>query len=184
MKITRIHSTRDTGNSSEQVKSLFLALCLAGGSLDSKGNDGGIGGLVVLGDGKSLAVSGESEEGTSALSADVSVGVLSHVGGGRAVGALLLQFLDLAVGLNREVLEEGLGALLVGVLDLLRGGVHLLFSLTLTTLGVDERVHDALVLEASLNKGELAIELSGTEDDTVNGVLSGILNLGSTGQNG
>ena len=63
--------------------------------------------------------------------------MLGHVGSGRAVGALLLQFLDFAVSLNREVLEEGLGALLVFVGDLLGGGVDLLFSLSLTTLGVD-----------------------------------------------
>lgn len=108
--------------------------------------------------------------------------MLGHVGSGRAVGALLLQFLDLAVSLNREVLEEGLGALLVGVLDLLGGGVDLLFSLSLTTLGVDESVDDALVLEASLGKSVFTLELSGTEDDTV--ANGGLFNLRSISQNG
>ena len=50
--------------------------------------------FVLLGDGKSLAIGGQTEEGLSALAADVSVGVLSHVGGGRAVGALLLELFD------------------------------------------------------------------------------------------
>lgn len=108
--------------------------------------------------------------------------MLGHVGSGRAVGALLLQFLDLAVSLNREVLEEGLGALLVGVLDLLGGGVDLLFSLSLTTLGVDESVDDALVLEASLSKSVFTLELSSTEDDTV--ANGGLFNLRSISQNG
>lgn len=108
--------------------------------------------------------------------------MLGHVGSGRAVGALLLQFLDLAVSLNREVLEEGLGALLVGVLDLLGGGVDLLFSLSLTTLGVDESVDDALVLEASLGKSVFTLELSSTEDDTV--ANGGLFNLRSISQNG
>lgn len=110
--------------------------------------------------------------------------MLGHVGGGRAVGALLLQFLDLTVSLNREVLKEGLGALLVGVLDLLGGGVDLLFSLSLTTLGVNESIDNALVLEAALGKGVFTLELSGTEDDTVDGVLGDILDFGSTSQNG
>ena len=76
--------------------SLLLFLGSSGTSLDWCGGGDCTGGLVVLGNGQSLAISGKSEEGTATLSANVAVGMLSHVSGGRAVGALLLELLDLA----------------------------------------------------------------------------------------
>ena len=109
--------------------------------------------------------------------------MLSHVGAGRASGGLLLELLDLAVSLNREVLEDGLGALLVGVLDLLGGGVDLLFALTLATLGVNQGVDGALALEASSGDGVFSAELGGTENNAVDFAFGLLLNLGSKGSN-
>ena len=103
--------------------------------------------------------------------------MLSHEGTGRALGALLLELLDLTVSLNGEVFQNGLGALLVGVSDLLGGGVDLLFALTLATLGINESVDGGLGLETGFSNGELVVELSGTENDTVDGAFSLFLNL-------
>ena len=123
---------------------------------------------------------GKTEEGLTALTANETIGVLSHVGSRRASGAFLLQLLDLTVGLNREVLKNGLGALLVSVGDLLGCGVDLLLSLSLATLGVNESGDSGLGLETtSLNRGGV-LELSGTEDDTVDTVFANFLNLRST----
>ncbi len=63
----------------QAAKSLLLAL---GSALTSSGNnllDDSLR-LVLLGNGKSLAILGELVEHVSALSAGVSVGVVSHVG--------------------------------------------------------------------------------------------------------
>lgn len=148
---------------SEVACSLLLCLCLTGGSLNSQGDDGGLGGLVVLGDGHPLAVGGQAPEALAALAAGVPVLVLGHVGSRRAVGALGLELLDLSVGLNGEILKEGLCALLVSVLNLLGGGVNLLFALTLTALGINQSVDDALVNEAGLSKVKLVAELGSAE---------------------
>mgnify|MGYP000862918328 CR=1 FL=1 len=72
---------------------LFLSGCT---SLYLSGSNSSARWLVVFGNGESLSVSGESEEGTAALSANVAIWVLSHVGGWWTVGALLLELLDLA----------------------------------------------------------------------------------------
>jgi len=164
--------------SSSDSRSLLL-LSLGGSGLDGGGGNSD-GGLVVLGDGKALAVGGETEEGLSTLSTDEAVGVLSHVGGRGALGALLLELLDLAGSLHGEVLKEGLGALLVLVGDSLGGGVHLLLALTLSSLGVNHGGNGALLGEAGLLEGELLSELGGASNETVNSVLGGLLNLFST----
>lgn len=78
----------------KQVCSLLLFL--GSGGFGWSGNSNGRCGLVVLGNGESLSISGESEEGTTALSTNIAIWVLGHVGGGWAVGALLLELLDLA----------------------------------------------------------------------------------------
>ena len=158
------------------MKSSSLLLLSSG--LDGSGGDSS-NSLVLLGDGEALAVLGEAEESLSALTADETIGVLSHVGSRGALGAFLLELLDLAGGLNGEVVEEGLCALLVLVGDSLRGGVHLLLALTLTSLSVDHGGHGGLSGEASLLEGKLLSELGSTSDETVNGVLSGLLNLRS-----
>lgn len=163
----------------EQTSGRSLLLLLGWGGLDSEWDDGWLGWLVVLWNWHSLTIGGESEESTAALTADVSILMLSHVGSWWARLALKLQFLHLTVGLNGEVLKDGLGALLVGVLDLLWGGVDLLFSLSLTTLSVNESGDGALGLEAASLNGELVLKLGGTEDNTVDGVLSDLLDLGS-----
>jgi len=157
----------------------LLLLSLGGSGLDGGGSNSNRG-LVVLGDGKALAVGGETEEGLSALAADEAIGVLSHVGGRGALGALLLELLDLAGSLNGEVFEESLGALLVLVGDSLGGGVHLLLALTLSSLGVNHSGNSALLGEASFLKGELLSELGSASDETVNSVFGGLFDLFST----
>ena len=55
----------------------------------------------------------------------------------RAGSALVLELLDLAVGLNHVVLERSHGAFGVLVRNLLGLCVDLLFALTLTALGIN-----------------------------------------------
>lgn len=76
----------------------LLLLALSGG-LDGSGSGSGSR-FVLLGDGETLAIGGEAEESLTTLTADETIGVLSHVGGGRAQGALLLELLHFARGLN------------------------------------------------------------------------------------
>ena len=114
------------------MQSLLLALGTTLGSDDNFLNDSLR--LVLLRNGKSLSVLGELVEHVTALSASVSVGVVSHVGGGGALLALNLQLGDLAGVVDIEVLKNGLGSLFVLVADLLGLGVNLLLSLLLTTV--------------------------------------------------
>ena len=114
------------------MQSLLLALGTTLGSDDNFLNDSLR--LVLLRNGKSLSVLGELVEHVTALSASVSVGVVSHVGGGGALLALNLQLGDLAGVVDIEVLKNGLGSLFVLVADLLGLGVNLLLSLFLTTV--------------------------------------------------
>jgi hypothetical protein len=72
-----------------------------------------------------------------------------------------------------------LGALLVSVLDLLGGGVDLLFALTLATLGVNQGGDGALALETGTGDGELVLKLSGTENNAVDVAFGLLLNFGS-----
>ena len=114
------------------MQSLLLALGTTLGSDDNFLNDSLR--LVLLRNGKSLSVLGELVEHVTALSASVSVGVVSHVGGRGALFALNLQLGDLAGVVDIEVLKNGLGSLFVLVADLLGLGVNLLLSLFLTTV--------------------------------------------------
>merc|ERR1711959_70623 len=94
--------------------------------------------------------------------------MVSHVGADLAVRGLHLQALDLAGGfVNLEVLQNGLGSLLVLMLDLLGLGVDLLLSLTLSSVKVAGRFDVSLVLEGALVDGEVLIELGSTADQTV-----------------
>jgi hypothetical protein len=113
------------------MQSLLLALGTLGGNDNLLNNSLR---LVLLRNGKSLSVLGELVEHVTALSAGVSVGVVSHVGGRGALFALDLQLGDLAGVVDIEVLKDGLGSLLVLVADLLGLGVNLLLSLLLTTV--------------------------------------------------
>lgn len=54
------------------------------------------------------------------------------------------------------------------VSDFLGSGVNLLFSLTLATLELNERVDGALINESSFGEGNLVLKLSSTENKTVN----------------
>jgi hypothetical protein len=114
------------------MQSLLLALGTTLGGNDNLLNNSLR--LVLLRNGKSLSVLGELVEHVTALSAGVSVGVVSHVGGRGALFALDLQLGDLAGVVDIEVLKDGLGSLLVLVADLLGLGVNLLLSLLLTTV--------------------------------------------------
>ena len=91
----------------------------------------------------------------------------------------MLEFLDLAVGLNNVVLESGHGALLVLVADLLGLGVDLLFALTLTTLKIHEGNHVALGGEAALIDGGFVSKDGGTADKSVDCVVDSVFNLDS-----
>ena len=71
-----------------------------GGGLNGKRDNSGLGGSVVLGDGETLAVVGQTEVGLTTSTADETISVLSHEGAGGAVGALLLELFDFAGGLN------------------------------------------------------------------------------------
>jgi len=95
----------------------------------------------LLGNGQSLSVLGELVEHGSALSASVSVGMISHVCGGRALLAFNLELCDLSSVVNVEVLEDGLGSLLVLVADLLGLGVNLLLPLLLTSAKSEDHVY-------------------------------------------
>ena len=114
------------------MQSLLLALGTTLGGNDNLLNNSLR--LVLFWNGKSLSVLGELVEHVTALSAGVSVGVVSHVGGRGALFALDLQLGDLAGVVDIEVLKNGLGSLLVLVADLLGLGVNLLLSLLLTTV--------------------------------------------------
>ena len=62
--------------------------------------------LVLFGDGKSLSVLGKLIEHVAALSAGVSIGVISHVGSRRALFAFNLELNNFASVVNVEVRSE------------------------------------------------------------------------------
>ena len=124
------------------MQSLLLALGTTLGGNDNLLNNSLR--LVLLRNGKSLSVLGELVEHVTALSAGVSVGVVSHVGGRGALFALDLQLGDLAGVVDIEVLKDGLGSLLVLVADLLGLGVNLLLSILLTTVKGQAHVDGSL----------------------------------------
>jgi presenilin-like A22 family membrane protease len=70
-----------------------------------------------------------------------------------ALGALVLQFLDLSVGFNNVILKQSHWALSVLVGDLLGLGVNLLFSLTFATFEIHECDHIALGDDAGFLDG-------------------------------
>ena len=94
--------------------------------------------------------------------------MVSHVGSDLAVGGLHLQSLDLLGGIvDLEVLKDGLGSLLVNVLNFLWLGVNLLLSLSLTGIEIASSLDVGFGDDSSLGEGEGLIELSGTADKTV-----------------
>ena len=136
----------------KEARSLLLALGTTLGSDDNLLNDSLR--LVLLGNGQSLTVLGELVEHVAALSAGVSVGVVSHVGARGALFALNLQLGDLAGVVDIEVLKDGLGSLLVLVANLLGLGVNLLLSLLLTTVKGQAHVDGGLYTQVQLPSPE------------------------------
>lgn len=170
--------TQEEGLETKPWRSLLLGLL--GGVLLDELLVSGLGGLVLLGMGHTLLVLRQAEIGLAAAAAHEAVGVLGHVGGGGAIRALLLELLDLAIGLHVEVLEGLELALLVRVLDDHGRGVCLLLALTLATLGINQGGDGRALGEASLSQRLLVLnELSGAEDQAVDGVLNSGLDLGS-----
>ena len=159
------------------MQSLLLAFSTTLGSNDNLLNDSL--GLVLLGNGKSLSVLGELVEHVTALSAGVSVGVVSHVGGRGALFALDLQLGDLAGVVDVEVLEDSLGSLFVLVANLLGLGVNLLLSLLLTTAEAEDHIDGGLLLKAKGLNGALTVKDSETVDkhDLLSGDASLLGNL-------
>lgn len=82
-------------------------------------------------------------------------------------GALAAQTLDLAVTVNLVVLEDGEFGLFALVLDLLGGGVDLLFALLATTTQAEHEVKGGLLLDVVVRKSTAVLELLASEDQTL-----------------
>ena len=95
-------------------------------------------------------------------------------------GALTTETLDLAVGADLVVLEDGHLDLLPLVLDLLGGGVVLLLPLLATTTKTEDKVESGLLLDVVVRKGAAILELLAGEDETllVGGDTLLVLDLG------
>ena len=83
------------------------------------------------------------------------------------VGALAAKTLDLAIGVDLVVLEDGEFGLFALVLDLLGGGVDLLFSLLATTTEAKHQVKGALLLDVVVGEGAAILELLAGEDQAL-----------------
>ena len=165
----------------EMRKSCSLLLLLSCvGFLGRGGSNYSDGGLLVLGDGESLALGGELVEHVAGLTAGETIGVVSHVATRLGHGALVFETADLAGGLNGVVVEDGHGlSLLMLVLYLLGLGVDLLLSLSLATIKGNESINAALGLKAGLLKGLSVLESGSVEHQSVNRVVDVVLDLGS-----
>lgn len=82
-------------------------------------------------------------------------------------GALAAQTLNLAVTVNLVVLEDGEFGLFALVLDLLGGGVDLLFALLATTTQAEHEVKGGLLLDVVVRKSAAVLELLAGEDQTL-----------------
>ena len=82
-------------------------------------------------------------------------------------GALAAQTLNLAVTVNLVVLEDGEFGLFALVLDLLGGGVDLLFALLATTTQAEHEVKGRLLLDVVVRKSAAVLELLAGEDQTL-----------------
>merc|ERR1711879_94146 len=82
-------------------------------------------------------------------------------------GALAAQTLDLAVTVDLVVLKDGEFGLFALVLDLLRGGVDLLFALLATTTQAEHEVEGGLLLDVVVREGAAVLELLAGEDQTL-----------------
>ena len=82
-------------------------------------------------------------------------------------GALAAQTLNLAVTVNLVVLEDGEFGLFALVLDLLGGGVDLLFALLATTTQAEHEVKGGLLLDVVVREGAAILELLAGEDQAL-----------------
>ena len=89
---------------------------------------------------------------------------LKTYGLGRALAA---QTLDLAITVDLVVLKDGEFGLFALVLDLLGGGVDLLFALLATTTQAEHEVKGRLLLDVVVRKSAAVLELLAGEDQTL-----------------
>jgi hypothetical protein len=91
-------------------------------------------------------------------------GILKTYGLG---GALAAQTLDLAITVDLVVLKDGEFGLFALVLDLLGGGVDLLFALLATTTEAEHEVEGGLLLDVVVRKGATVLKLLACEDQAL-----------------
>ena len=103
--------------------------------------------------------------------------MVSHVGTGLAHWGFALELLNLARWLNTVVFEKSLRSLLMLVGDSLGLGVHLLLSLSLTTIKDQKSINGTLVNDTSLSKSHIVGKGTGVESKTGNVVFSQISDL-------
>jgi len=138
-----------------------------------------------------IAPANPSEKGLFLLVEDVgevaAAAVLAVVHGGHedtgtagVGGALAAETLNLAVGVDLVVLEDGQLGLLALVLDLLGGGVDLLLALLATTTQAQHQVEGGLLLDVVVGQGAAVLELLSGEDQAllVGGDALLVLDLG------
>ena len=82
-------------------------------------------------------------------------------------GALAAQTLDLAVTVDLVVLKDGEFGLFALVLDLLGGGVDLLFALLATTTKAEHEVKGGLLLDVVVGKSTAVLKLLAGEDQAL-----------------
>jgi hypothetical protein len=82
-------------------------------------------------------------------------------------GALASKSLDLTIGVDLVVLEDSQLGLLALVLDLLGGGVDLLFPLLGTTTEAEHQVESALLLDVVVGEGAAILELLASKDQAL-----------------
>jgi hypothetical protein len=81
--------------------------------------------------------------------------------------ALSPQSLDLPISVDLVVLEHGQLGLLALVLDLLRGGVHLLLALLGSTAQTQDQVEGAFLLDVVVAEGSAVFKLLAGEDQSL-----------------
>lgn len=103
-------------------------------------------------------------QGQVALAAVLAVRVLGHEHGRSTLGALLAQTGHLAITVDLVILQDGqfdFGAL---VLDLLGGGVGLLFLFLGTTTQAQHQVQGGLLLDVVVGQGAAVFQLLTSKD--------------------
>ena len=116
-----------------------------------------------------LDVLGSKLEGQAALAARLSVEMHGHEHTGSALvgGALAAQTVNLAVSIDRIVLEDGELDFDVLVLDLFWGGVRLLLALLATSAQTQHEVQRGLFLDVVVGKRAAVLELLAGKDEAL-----------------